>query len=185
MGGVYGGFTSPNSYQKQPQYVDLTSSRDDFNPDNALMDDKFGAADPYTYVDAAKATENIKALLEGAFEDEGDKPRTRRRKKKLEAGTVGLAEKLQTFSVKPEDKEHDEDVDDDDGTVQGLNVKLLPHQVDGVEWMKEKEIGIQKKNGVLPKGGILADDVGIRGKMEGSQLTCCRWVLERPYNRYL
>ena len=159
------GFIPINTNQKQPHYVDLTSAQDNFNPDAALLDDRFGAVDPYTYVDAAKATENIKALLEGAFEDEEDRPRTRaRRKKKMEAETAGLTEKLKSLSIVPENQGQEEDGDEndeDDGTVEGLNVKLLPHQVDGVEWMKEKEIGTQKKNGVLPKGGILADDVSI------------------------
>lgn len=159
-GGGLGGFTSINPYQKQSHYVDLTTTRDAFNPDAALFDGRFGAADLYTYVDVAKATENIKALLEGAFEDDDDKPRTRARKKKEEVETAGLTEKLQSLSVAPEDQGQEEDGDEDDGTVEGLNVKLLPHQVDGVEWMKEKEVGTQKKNGVLPRGGILADDVG-------------------------
>ncbi|KEQ70086.1 hypothetical protein M436DRAFT_22206, partial [Aureobasidium namibiae CBS 147.97] len=44
---------------------------------------------------------------------------------------------------------------------EGLNIKLLPHQVEGVSWMIDKEIGERKKNGVLPKGGILADDMGL------------------------
>ncbi|KEQ59440.1 uncharacterized protein M437DRAFT_25697, partial [Aureobasidium melanogenum CBS 110374] len=44
---------------------------------------------------------------------------------------------------------------------EGLTVKLLPHQVEGVSWMIDKEIGERKKNGVLPKGGILADDMGL------------------------
>lgn len=164
VGGGLGGFTSINPHQNHSHYVDLTATRDAFNPDAALLDDRFGAADPYTYVDAAKATENIKALLEGAFEDEEDKPRTRARKKKMEAETAGLTEKLQSLSVAPKDQGQEEDGDEDDGTVEGMNVKLLPHQVDGVEWMREKEVGTQKKNGVLPKGGILADDVGYFGE---------------------
>ncbi|KEQ99392.1 hypothetical protein AUEXF2481DRAFT_58933, partial [Aureobasidium subglaciale EXF-2481] len=44
---------------------------------------------------------------------------------------------------------------------EGLSIKLLPHQVEGVSWMIDKEIGERKKNGVLPKGGILADDMGL------------------------
>lgn len=163
------GFTSVNAYQ-QP-LVDLTkpypqASRD---LDAALFDDRFGAADPYMYVDAGKATENIKALLEGAFDDEEDRPRTRGRRKQVEAAVAGLTGKLQGLGLKSdEDKENhdheecgDEEEEEDDGTVEGLKVKLLPHQVDGVAWMKDKEVGTQKKNGVLPKGGILADDMGL------------------------
>ncbi|KAL6714401.1 hypothetical protein ACLMJK_007824 [Lecanora helva] len=166
-----GGFSAVNSYQKP--FVDLTQPQqnDSFNPDAALFDDRFGATDPYMYVDAGKATENIKALLEGAFEDDEDKPRTRGRKKRSEAVAEGLADKLQGLGMKEDDKENnpagetsregESDEDEDDGTVEGLKVKLLPHQVDGVAWMRDKEIRVKKKNGILPKGGILADDMGL------------------------
>ncbi|KAF6239902.1 hypothetical protein HO173_001510 [Letharia columbiana] len=159
------GFSSVNSYQRP--IVDLTQPQVPSYSDPALLDNRFGAVDPLLYVDAGKATENIKALLEGAFEDEDDKPRTRGRKKKVDAAMAGLTDKLQGLDVKAEeDKEnHEEDEDEeeeeDDGTVDGLKVKLLPHQVDGVAWMRDKETGIKKKNGVLPRGGILADDMGL------------------------
>lgn len=151
--------------------MDLTQPEDPYNLDAGLMDTGFGAVDPYTYIDAGKATENIKALLEGAFEDEEDKPRTRGRKKKAASGLADKLEKLnvnaeqkkkegcETEEVEGGDADDDEEEEADDGTVEGLNVKLLPHQVGGVEWMKDKEIGLKKKNGILPKGGILADDV--------------------------
>jgi SNF2 family DNA or RNA helicase len=45
--------------------------------------------------------------------------------------------------------------------VEGLKVKLLPHQVEGVSWMIEKETGNHNKKAKLPKGGILADDMGL------------------------
>ena len=149
-------------------FVDLTS-----NLGRALSyDEGFGARDPYQYVDTEKANENIKALLEGAFEDDEDKPRTRGRKKKLQADADGLLEKLKGLTVNGEDKasgeegdkeeeEVEEEEEQDDGTVEGLKVKLLPHQVEGVSWMMDKEVGVRKKNGVLPKGGILADDMGL------------------------
>ncbi|KAI0587963.1 DNA repair protein rad5 [Pyrenophora tritici-repentis] len=54
-----------------------------------------------------------------------------------------------------------EEEEEDDGTVEGLKVKLLPHQVDGVSWMIEKETGNHNKRAKLPKGGILADDMGL------------------------
>jgi hypothetical protein len=61
-----------------------------------------------------------------------------------------------------EDEEgEEEDDDEDEGVVDGLRVRLLPHQVEGLEWMTEKEIGKRKKKGVLPNGGILADDVSL------------------------
>lgn len=150
-----------NPPQNTSNFIDLTTGQ-------PLLDDPFGSIDPYDYVDAGKANENIKALLEGAFEDEEDKPRTRGRKKKVEAAVERLTEKLQDLEVKDEAKKEDEaeqeeeEEEEDDGTVEGLKVKLLPHQVDGVAWMKDKEIGVKKKNGVLPKGGILADDVSLQ-----------------------
>lgn len=159
---ISGGFVSVNAPSNVKNPVDLTTPDDPYNLDRALLSDKFGVADPYKYVDSGQATENIKALLEGAFEDDEDKPRTRGRKKKIESM---LAEKLETLHVglQQQSENHgDAEEDEDDGTVEGLNVKLLPHQVDGVEWMKDKEIGKKKKNGILPKGGILADDVGLQ-----------------------
>lgn len=159
------GFSAVNSGSNLGRSIDLTGSFDQFNPDRVFPDSRFGDADPYNYIDSGKATENIKALLEGAFEDEDDKPRTRGRKKKVDAALSGLTTQLQGLNVKIEGEKDDqcvneeEDEEVDDGTVEGLNVKLLPHQVDGVEWMKDKESKVKKKNGILPKGGILADDV--------------------------
>ena len=151
------GFTAVNPYTRPGPVVDLPT-------EPALFDDKFGAADPYNYIDAGQATDNIKALLEGAFEDAEDKPRTRGRKKKVEAAVEKLTDKLQSLEVKAEEKKDEdaelEEEEEDDGTIEGLKVKLLPHQVDGVEWMRDKEISQKKTKGVLPKGGILADDVG-------------------------
>jgi len=147
-------------------FIDLTS-----NLSRSLhYDDGFSTSDPYTYIDTEKANENIKALLEGAFDDEEDKPRTRGRKKKLQADTDVLLDKLKGLSVdggdkasggKADEDEEEEEEEEDDGTVEGLKVKLLPHQVQGVNWMVDKEIGVRKKNGILPKGGILADDMGL------------------------
>ena len=159
-----GGFAAVPSYQKP--VIDLTQQQVLYR-DPALSDDRFGAIDPYSYIDAAKANKNIKELLEGAFEDEEDKPRTRSRKKQAEAAVADLSDKLKGLGVKAEsdkennDEQDNDDEDEDDGTVEGLTVKLLPHQVDGVHWMTDKEIGTKKKNGILPKGGILADDMGL------------------------
>ena len=157
------GFQPVNNYQRP--IVDLTKPQVPPYSDPALLDDRFGAADPFLYVDAGKATENIKALLEGAFEDEDDKPQTRGRKKRVDAAVPGLTEKLEGLDVKADENEEnhqeDDEEEDEDGTVEGLKVKLLPHQVDGVAWMRDKETGVKKKNGVLPKGGILADDMGL------------------------
>ncbi|KAI4097779.1 MAG: hypothetical protein LQ344_000051 [Seirophora lacunosa] len=172
-------FTSVNPHQVSGNIIDLTKPKNTFDPDAALFDDKFGAADPYNYVDAGKATENIKALLEGAFDDEEDKPRTRGRKKKVEAKVASLSEKLKDLGIEKksslEETPEDSDDDEDDGTVEGLKVKLLPHQVEGVEWMKDKEASVKKKNGVLPKGGILADDMGL-----GKTIQSISLMLQNP-----
>ncbi|KAJ9620251.1 hypothetical protein H2203_008016 [Taxawa tesnikishii (nom. ined.)] len=149
--------------------IDLTKTEDDFDPDAALRDDRFGAVDPYSYIDSGQTNENIKALLEGAFDDDEEKPkhRLRKRTKKTqveEKKLTGLEARLQALAVKDEEKKEEpnnDEEEEEDGTVEGLSVKLLPHQVDGVAWMIDKEIGERKKNGVLPKGGILADDMGL------------------------
>jgi SNF2 family DNA or RNA helicase len=164
--------------------IDLTKNDDDrFDPDAAIRSNskEFGSADPYTYVDSGKASENIKNLLEGAFdEDEEDRSKTRLRSRAKKANKAekveaekkaqSLADKLAALNVqdKEEEKEKEapegeaeEEEEEEDGTVEGLTVKLLPHQVDGVSWMIDKEIGMRKKSGVLPHGGILADDMGL------------------------
>lgn len=158
--------TSTNPYYKPQSFIDLTLEKTGFATNRGMYEqEEFSSStDPYTYVDAAKANENIKALLEGAFEDEEDQPRTRRRKKALETKLDDLADKLKGMDVKGEEKNNEADVEeeeDDDGTVKGLKVKLLPHQIDGVDWMRDKETGTKKTRGVLPKGGILADDMGL------------------------
>lgn len=84
--------------------------------------------DAPAYTDPARASADLKALLEGGMEDE------------------------------EEDKDKKETVED--GSVEGIKVKLLPHQVEGVKWMRSREVGPIKK-GKLPKGGILADDMGL------------------------
>jgi len=163
---------STNPYYKPQNFIDLTLEKTGFATNRSMhsQEEFYSSTDPYTYVDAAKANENIKALLEGAFEDEEDQPRTRRRKKALDAKLDDLADKLNGMDVRDEDKNEDREVkeeegededEEDDGTVDGLKVKLLPHQIDGVAWMRDKEAGTRKTRGVLPKGGILADDMGL------------------------
>lgn len=160
------------------QTIDLTKTidrdEDSFDPDAEIRANsgKFGEPDPYMYMDSTQANENIKGLLEGAFDDEEDKSATRlkrRAKKALADGkereAKGLAAKLAALDVKDDPKEAEqkaeEEEEEDDGTVEGLKVKLLPHQVEGVAWMIDKETGQRKRSGVLPYGGILADDMGL------------------------
>lgn len=168
--------------------IDLTKDEDYFNPDQwrTQQQDRFGAPDPYQYVDPSRANEDLKALLEGAFDDDdNDKPRLRRRKAapKMEApaGVKSLADKLKTLEVREKDKqefpaEGEEEVEEEeDGTVDGLACKLLPHQVEGVAWMHDREMSTKKKNGVLPRGGILADDMGL-----GKTIQSVALLLQNP-----
>lgn len=67
-----------------------------------------------------------------------------------------------------EDDEEEENKGDlEDGTLEGIKVKLLPHQVEGVKWMKGRELGPVKR-GKVPKGGILADVSFYIAKSEAS-----------------
>lgn len=169
-------FSSVTAHQQAPTYVSAaplhrkvnedSESEDEFDPNAAVRheSDKFGSVDPHMYLDSDKANHNIKNLLEGAFDDELDKPQARLKSRRTarthnDPDANSLANKLSALSVSKSDENVDEEPLDD-GTVDGLAVKLLPHQVDGVSWMIDKEAG-QRKNGVLPKGGILADDMGL------------------------
>lgn len=91
------------------------------------------------YVDPKKAAADIKALLEGSLDDDEEKPAERRE----------LAE--------------------DKSRIEGLSVRLLPHQIEGVEWMKNRELGPVKK-GKVPKGGLLADDMGLGKTLQSISL---------------
>ncbi|KAH7397868.1 SNF2 family N-terminal domain-containing protein [Cadophora sp. MPI-SDFR-AT-0126] len=170
LGGSSGGFQSVNSGSN---YIDLTKDnyRDNYV---APTTETF---EPYTFVDPAKAQEDLKALLEGAMEDEDDMPRTRSRKKKKDAEVDGLMDKLNGLSVGEEKiaVTSDDEEEEDDGTVEGVKVKLLPHQVEGLEWMKGRELGTGKKGARVPKGGILADDMGL-----GKTLQSISLILTNP-----
>ena len=167
---VFSSQAPPTSYYQPKPFIDA---------DAGIFDDRFGAADPYTYIDAAKANENIKALLEGAMEDEEDLPTTRRKKKAMKAKAEELTNKLNNLQVKSDDTEADDEEEEDDGSVEGLKVKLLPHQIDGVAWMMDKELGTKKlqvaRVRVLPKGGILADDMGL-----GKTIQSIALMLQNP-----
>lgn len=168
-----------NPYFQPASYANSVISNIGFATNNSMFHQEADAAsDPFSYMDSAKANENIKALLEGAFEDEEDKPRTRRNKKEEEAKLDELANKMQGMKVeagKIDQEEEEEEEEEDDGTREGLRVKLLPHQIDGVEWMTDKELGTRKTRGVFPKGGILADDMGL-----GKTIQAIALILANP-----
>lgn len=171
MGGVYGGFTSIN--YGGSNLIDLTKPVNNYV--DLTLNNYHDRPEAYAFVDPAKAQDDLKALLEGAIEDEDDVPRTRSRKKRQEAEANGLAEKLNDLSIEQEKMAvTSDDEDDDDGTVEGIRVKLLPHQVEGVDWMRGRELGTGKK-GRVPKGGILADDMGL-----GKTLQSISLILNNP-----
>ena len=154
-----------NAASKTPSWQDPTTMSHNQRDESEILLGALGSEAYSEYVDTAKATENIKALLEGAFEDEESKPRTRGRRKKAGAAMNDLSKKIGGLEVKENDEgKHNDNAEEEeefDGTVEGLAVKLLPHQAEGVDWMRDKEIGTKKIKGVLPKGGILADDMGL------------------------
>ena len=158
-------FQPINIHRPIPQAViDLTRSDvAGFDPDAGIRDVKFGEPDPLAYVSLEQANENIKALLEGAFDDEEKLKlprRTRAQKKTSEAGLQSLSDRLKTLDVKEEEpKKAEDDEDEDESKVEGLKVRLLPHQVEGVAWMHNQETGEKKRKKV--RGGILADDMGL------------------------
>ncbi|OOQ83488.1 putative SNF2 family helicase/ATPase [Penicillium brasilianum] len=203
----------PSNASKNLQaFIDLTQQDSGSFKDSRSVPMSFGAMDVSDYVDSEKATENIKALLEGAFEDEEEQSRQKTKSKrkgkkkknepkKTEADDLDdLAAQLESITVndpKPlepeadsekttvaadvkskavedkniaaeeseneeeEDDNEDEEDEDDDGTIEGLKVTLLPHQIEGVKWMCDKETGLRTTKGIFPKGGILADDMGL------------------------
>jgi SNF2 family DNA or RNA helicase len=169
MGNTYGGFQSVNVPSRPANFVNLTG---------AGYRDRLAPAEPYSFVDPSKAAADLKALLEGAIEDEDDIPRTRLRKKRISEKADGLVAKLKDLAVTNEaaaaTAEEDDDEDEDDSTVEGIKVRLLPHQVEGLSWMRDRELGTRKK-GVVPKGGILADDMGL-----GKTLQSIALILTNP-----
>ncbi|EKD15197.1 uncharacterized protein L3040_001566 [Drepanopeziza brunnea f. sp. 'multigermtubi'] len=176
MGSTSGGFQTVNPGIDRSNYIDLTKDgyRDPYDASAAV-----DSHESFTFVDPAKAQEDLKALLEGAIEDEDDLPRTRSRKKKKDDDVDGLLEKWKSLGMGGDNKlavaSDDEEEEDDDGTVEGVKVKLLPHQVEGLEWMKGRELGTGKKGARVPKGGILADDMGL-----GKTLQSISLILTNP-----
>lgn len=166
------------AYRNNQEVIDLT--RDDkgssaspipvhddcdgFNPDMALAERRFGAPDANMMTSSEQATRDMKALLAGGFEDNDDKPKLKLKNRKSKSKAPPAEEQVPSENEASNPAGHTADDEEDeveDGSVEGLAVKLLPHQVDGVAWMLDRENGKRKKNGILPKGGILADDMGL------------------------
>jgi SNF2 family DNA or RNA helicase len=86
-------------------------------------------------------------------------------------------------ALTPEEKDDTldkEDTPDDNiGIIQGLKVKLMKHQIEGLEFLQDHEFTTDTKDkGKGKYGGILADDVIIP---LSATLNIPRWVWERPF----
>ncbi|SPQ26864.1 46f74759-7ce9-4dd2-8ba3-1693d13fdf13 [Thermothielavioides terrestris] len=106
--------------------------------------------DTVFYTDPAKASADLKALLEGSMEDDEEEEKDGDGKDKPGGGES----KAETI---------------EDGTLEGIKVKLLPHQVEGVKWMRGREVSTHKR-GKVTKGGILADDMGLGKTLQSISL---------------
>ncbi|KAG6054530.1 hypothetical protein E4U17_003720 [Claviceps sp. LM77 group G4] len=150
-------------------------------------------AEEVFYTDPSKASADLKALLEGGMEDEeGDEgedeeeEEEKEEKKKSDEASAGTLQHSQSESTLMEQKQspraeakQKEEYPKNkprrkspigiDGTVEGLKVKLLPHQVEGVDWMRGRELGPVKR-GRVPKGGLLADDMGLGKTLQSVSL---------------
>ncbi|TQV97701.1 hypothetical protein V2A60_006566 [Cordyceps javanica] len=136
----------PRAYaDRKPPPLPVFSSNQSDKPSRG----KFG--EEVFYTDPAKASADLKALLEGGMEDEAEEEEQAR----SDAANTAPAEDKAERSKKQIKQRISKD-----GKVDGLKVRLLPHQVEGVEWMLGRELGPVKR-GTVPKGGLLADDMGL------------------------
>ncbi|KHJ31651.1 putative dna repair protein [Erysiphe necator] len=164
LGNTKNEFQSVNSYTfesyKANNFIDLTGSTSNSQSEQNI------------YVDPAKAQEELKALLEGVMEDEDKQSRVRSRRKFKIPDIDDLSGEMENLNVegKIDVTSDNEEDNEDDGTVEGINVKLLPHQIEGLEWMIGRELGTGKKGARVPKGGILADDMGLGKTLQSISL---------------
>lgn len=124
---------------------------------------KFG--EEVFYTDPNKANADLKDLLEGGMDEEEEEEEEEEETKESQQPPAADSpqEKISTPSStvsEPKAKRVPRKRMNKNGSVEGLQVKLLPHQVEGVEWMRGRELGPVKK-GIVPKGGLLADDMGL------------------------
>lgn len=152
-----------NPYFQPKEAIMISSKTSTTSTTNNIWDDRYDASDPNIYLDSGRANDELKALFEGGIEDEEEGSIRRKRKPKADSKIEDLSDQLQSLDVKPDSTEtaDEQEEDEDDGVVEGLKVKLLPHQVEGVEWMRIKECGSDKKRKGMTSGGILADDMGL------------------------
>lgn len=123
---------------------------------SSLNPETYLPAPPYTQSSYYKSTETNAAYGEDPFYTDPAKA-NEDLKALLEGG------------MDDDEDEKDLETNLDDGTLEGIKVKLLPHQVEGVKWMKGRELGPVKR-GKVPKGGILADDMGLGKTLQSISL---------------
>lgn len=109
------------------------------------------------YTDPDKAKEDLKALLEGGLDDDE------------ESEDEGATAKMKGVKKEEGSKKKEESIVSSTGHMPGLAVSLLPHQVEGVRWMINRELGPLKR-GRVPKGGLLADDMGLGKTLQSISL---------------
>ena len=77
--------------------------------------------------------------------------------------TTQAEEAIKNFfenALEPEDDEK-EVTDDSAGTIKGLNVTLMKHQIEGLQFLHDHESDDDKVKGKGKHGGILGDDVNL------------------------
>ncbi|KAF7542308.1 hypothetical protein G7Z17_g11684 [Cylindrodendrum hubeiense] len=144
---------APNYQDRKPPPMQMFSSMAPVAPPKSYGGGEF-------YTDPAKASEDLKALLEGGMDDEDEEEEEEAQAQQSQGSQGSETGGEAGNEVNAETKKADAAKSAKDGTVDGLKVKLLPHQVEGVQWMRGRELGPIKR-GKVPKGGILADDMGL------------------------
>lgn len=185
LGGTKVSGPRPPAYQdrKQPPLPVFDSNFPSQTKPQSKPQQRSTYSDEIFYTDPTKANEDLKALLEGGMEDEDDED-TPEDAPRL--GEPQLLESQEQSSqaepppTAPKAKKTPSPVGKD-GTVAGLKVKLLPHQVEGVQWMRGRELGPIKR-GRVPKGGLLADDMGLGKTLQSVSLilTNCKPEKDSP-----
>lgn len=136
-----------------------------------------GYTDEVFYTDPTKASADLKALLEGGMEDEDEEEeevektedsQTQPKTESVPAEDGNPAMPVSNTEEKKKPQAKRKKIGKN-GVVDGLNVQLLPHQVEGVEWMRGRELGPVKR-GTVPKGGLLADDMGLGKTLQSISL---------------
>lgn len=111
-----------NASKNIQAFIDLTQDDSGSFTKSEYVPTSFGAMDVHGYVDSEKATENIKALLEGAFEDEEEQSRPKPKSKK-KGKKKKLAKKVELGdSAKSVKKVDADDLDDLAAQLEGVTV---------------------------------------------------------------